>query len=152
MTDDSTTRVILWDAFADSDIAALKRMCEALDREFWKSQYAISVLNEDWSLADFLRSPSDTDDRVTEAMRTADYVLACLTPNLCEEDMIAQLRRAHALGKEIIVFYYGRTCDSTGKALSPRFSADLFLLLQGAWQVALWGSPTRELEAIFSRR
>lgn len=151
MTDKNPVMIRLWAAFADNDIAALKRMCDALDREFWKSQYAVSVLNEDWSLSDFLRNPSDTDDRVTEAMRTADYVLACMTPDLCEDDMVAQLRRAHALGKEIIVFYYGRTCDSSGKAISPRFSADLFLLLQGARQVALWGSPTAELEAIFSR-
>jgi hypothetical protein len=122
MTDDTSIRITLWAAFADNDIAALQRMCEALDREFYNSRYTISVLNEGWSLAEFVRNPSDTDDRVTEAMRTADYVLACLTPDLREDDMISQLRRAHALGKEIIVFYYGRACDSSGRSRSPRFS------------------------------
>ena len=147
------TRINLWAAFADRDSAALQRMCDAFEREFWHSEYDLWMLNESWGdFSQLIRNASDDNDRITETMRDADYVLACLTPDLIEEDLVAQLRRAHALGKEIIVFYYGRKCDKKGHPISPRFSADLFLLLQGARQVALWGSPTAEFEAIFSRK
>ena len=153
MNSNTKTRINVWAAFADRDTAALQRMSDAFEREFFRSQYDICVLNESWGdFSHLLRNASDDTDRITETMRKADYVLACLTPDLIEEDLVAQLRRAHAVGKEIIVFYYGRECDAQGKALSPRFSADIFLLLQGARQVALWGSPTQELEAIFSRK
>lgn len=153
MSNKTKTRINLWAAFADRDSAALQRMCDAFEREFWRSEYDLWVLNESWGdFPQLLRNPTDDNDRITETMRDADYVLACLTPDLIEEDLVAQLRRAHALGKEIIVFYYGRKCDEKGHPISPRFSADLFLLLQGARQVALWGSPTAELEAIFSRK
>jgi len=153
MNSNTKTHINVWAAFADRDTAALQRMSDAFEREFSRWQYDICVLNESWGdFSHLLRNASDDTDRITETMRKADYVLACLTPDLIEEDLVAQLRRAHALGKEIIVFYYGRKCDAQGKALSPRFSADIFLLLQGAKQVALWGSPTQELEAIFSRK
>lgn len=152
MSTEAKTRINLWAAFADRDTAALQRMCDTFEREFWDSKYELWVLNEGWGeFSQLLRNASDDTDRITETMREADYVLACLTPDLIEEDLVAQLRRAHALGKEIIVFYYGRKCDDQGSAISPRFSADLFLLLQGSKQVALWGSPTKELEAIFER-
>ncbi len=152
MTKKTKTPIKLWAAFADRDVAALERMCDAFEREFWHSDYHVRILNESWgNFSHLLRNASDDSDRITESIRDVDYVLACLTPDLIEEDLVAQLRRAHALGKEIIVFYYGRKCDENGNPLSPRFSADLFLLLQGAEQIAIWGSPTMELEAIFGK-
>ncbi len=141
----------LWIAFADTDYPAFQRLCDAFEREFWNSKFDPNILNEGWDLNNILRNPDDNEDILTSSMRKADYVLACLTPNLNEDNLISQLRRAHALKKEIIVFYYGRFCDKNGKPISPRFSADLFLVLQGSKQVALWGSPTTELEAIFSK-
>lgn len=144
--------VNLWIAFADSDHPAFQRLCDSFEREFWKSAYELNILNEGWGLKELSRNAEDDNDFITAIMQKADYVLACLTPNLNEEDLIAQLRRAHSLRKEIIIFYYGRICDKQGKPISQRFSADLFLILQGSKQVALWGSPTAELEAIFSNR
>lgn len=142
----------LWIAFADSDYPSFQRLCDAFEREFWKSEYEPNILNEGWDLSKIMRNPDDQDDIITETISKSDYVLACLTPNIQEDNLISQLRRAHALQKEIIVFYYGRLCDKDGKPISPSFSANLFLVLQGAKQIALWGSPTKELEAIFSNK
>jgi hypothetical protein len=150
MQDTDKKTINLWVAFADTDYPAFQRLCDAFEREFWNSKFDPNILNEGWDLNIILRNPDDNKDILTTTMRKADYVLACLTPALNEENLISQLRRAHSLKKEIIVFYYGRLCDINCKTISPKFSADLFLVLQGSKQVALWGSPTSELEAIFS--
>lgn len=85
----------------------------------------ISVLNDHTEYR--IRNGEDETDVITSSIEKAHCIIAYLSPDIDEDDLVAQLRRARAYDKSVIAVLKG----SQGNMLPSMRSADLARLLNG---------------------
>lgn len=114
------TRV--WIAHSANDPIA--SVCHGFEQDLYDE---VVVLND---LSIFsVRDPSDTKDSITQGIQSADTVIALLTPDTDEDDLIAQLRRASSLKKQILALFFWGRGERSPKTLPQ--STELRNLLSG---------------------